>query len=181
MSKFIPQIKNSQFFKQTYDVASVWKNVDLILLAAVILHSIIGLFTVYSATRQRLLNQGFDQFFYVQRQVFFVLFASVLMAAVMSVGHDWIRERGVYFYAASLFALLLVLVIGAVSNGARLSFDLGFISVQPAELVKVTVLVLIAAYVSDEGKTKITYKELVNSVWMLFFPFALILVQPDLG
>ena len=181
MSKFIPQIKNSQFFKQTYDVASVWKNVDLILLAAVILQSIIGLFTVYSATRQRLLNQGFDQFFYVQRQVFFVLFASVLMAAVMSVGHDWKRERGVYFYAASLFALLLVLVIGAVSNGARLSFDLGFISVQPAELVKVTVLVLIAAYVSDEGKTKITYKELVNSVWMLFFPFALILVQPDLG
>ena len=181
MSKFIPQIKNSQFFKQTYDVASVWKNVDLILLAAVILQSIIGLFTVYSATRQRLLNQGFDQFFYVQRQVFFVLFASVLMAAVMSVGHDWIRERGVYFYAASLLALLLVLVIGAVSNGARLSFDLGFISVQPAELVKVTVLVLIAAYVSDEGKTKITYKELVNSVWMLFFPFALILVQPDLG
>ena len=181
MSKFIPQIKNSQFFKQTYDVASVWKNVDLILLAAVILQSIIGLFTVYSAKRQRLLNQGFDQFFYVQRQVFFVLFASVLMAAVMSVGHDWIRERGVYFYAASLFALLLVLVIGAVSNGARLSFDLGFISVQPAELVKVTVLVLIAAYVSDEGKTKITYKELVNSVWMLFFPFALILVQPDLG
>ena len=181
MSKFIPQIKNSQFFKQTYDVASVWKNVDLILLAAVILQSIIGLFTVYSATRQRLLNQGFDQFFYVQRQVFFVLFASVLMAAVMSVGHDWIRERGVYFYAASLFALLLVLVIGAVSNGARLSFDLGFISVQPAELVKVTVLVLIAAYVSDEGKTKITYKELVNSVWMLFFPFALIFVQPDLG
>ena len=181
MSKFIPQIKNSQFFKQTYDVASVCKNVDLILLAAVILQSIIGLFTVYSATRQRLLNQGFDQFFYVQRQVFFVLFASVLMAAVMSVGHDWVRERGVYFYAASLFALLLVLVIGAVSNGARLSFDLGFISVQPAELVKVTVLVLIAAYVSDEGKAKITYKELVNSVWMLFFPFALILVQPDLG
>ena len=181
MSKFIPQIKNSKFFKQTYDVASVWKNVDLILLAAVILQSIFGLFTVYSATRQRLINQGFDQYFYVQRQVFFVLFASVLMAAVMSVGHDWIRERGVYFYAASLFALLLVLVIGAVSNGARLSFDLGFISVQPAELVKVTVLVLIAAYVSDEGKTKITYKELVNSVWMLFFPFALILFQPDLG
>ena len=181
MSKFIPQIKNSQFFKQTYDVASVWKNVDLILLATVILQSIFGLFTVYSATRQRLINQGFDQYFYVQRQVFFVLFASVLMAVVMSVGHDWIRERGVYFYAASLFALLLVLVIGAVSNGARLSFDLGFISVQPAELVKVTVLVLIAAYVSDEGKTKITYKELVNSVWMLFFPFALILFQPDLG
>ena len=181
MSRFIPQIKNSQWFKQTYDVASVWKNVDLILLAAVSLQSIFGLFTVYSATRQRLLDQGFDQFYYVQRQVFFVLFASALMVLVMSIGHDWIRERGVFFYAATLFSLLLVLVVGAVSNGARLSFDLGFISVQPAELVKVSVLILIAAYVSDEGKDKISYKELVTAVLILVFPFLLILAQPDLG
>ena len=181
MSRFIPQIKNTQWFKQTYDVASVWKNVDLILLAAVSLQSIFGLFTVYSATRQRLINQGFDQFFYVQRQVLFVLIASGLMALVMSIGHDWIRERGVFFYAATLFSLLLVLVIGAVSNGARLSFDLGFISVQPAELVKVSVLILIAAYVSDEGKDKISYKELVTAVLILVFPFLLILAQPDLG
>jgi len=181
MSKFIPQIKNSQWFKQTYDVASVWKNVDLILLAAVTLQSIVGLFTVYSATRQRLINQGFDQFFYVQRQVFFVLFASLLMVLVMGLGHEWIRERGVFLYAGSLLSLFLVLVIGAVRNGARLSFDLGFISVQPAELVKVTVLILISAYVSDEGKDKITYKELVNAVWILIFPFGLILAQPDLG
>ena len=181
MSRFIPQIKNSQWFKQTYDVASVWKNVDLILLAAVSLQSIFGLFTVYSATRQRLINQGFDQFFYVQRQVLFVLIASGLMALVMSIGHDWIRERGVFFYAATLFSLLLVLVVGAVSNGARLSFDLGFISVQPAELVKVSVLILIAAYVSDEGKDKISYKELVTAVLILVFPFLLILAQPDLG
>ena len=181
MSKFIPQIKNSQWFKQTYDVASVWKNVDLILLAAVTLQSIFGLFIVYSATRQRLINQGFDQFFYVQRQVFFVLFASLLMVLVMGLGHEWIRERGVFLYAGSILSLFLVLVIGAVRNGARLSFDLGFISVQPAELVKVTVLILIAAYVSDEGKDKITYKELVNAVWILIFPFGLILAQPDLG
>ncbi len=181
MSKFIPQLKNSQWFKQTYDVASVWKNIDLILLAAVVVQSIFGLFIVYSATRQRLINQGFDQFFYVQRQVLFVLVASVLMALVMSLGHDWIREHGVYFYVGSLFLLILVLLIGAVSNGARLSFDLGFISVQPAELMKVTVLILISAYVSDDGKDKITYKELTDSVWMLFAPFTLILFQPDLG
>ncbi len=181
MSKFIPQIKNSQWFKQTYDVASVWKNVDLILLAAVILQSIFGFFIVYSATRQRLINQGFDQFFYVQRQVIFVLFASFLMVLVMSVGHDWIRGRAVFFYAGSVISLLLVLVIGAVRNGARLSFDLGSISVQPAELVKVTVLILIAAVVSDDGKDKVNYQELVWSIIILTVPFLLILAQPDLG
>ena len=181
MSRFIPQIKNTQWFKQTYDVASVWKNVDLILLAAVSLQSIFGLFTVYSATRQRLLDQGFDQFYYVQRQVLFVLIASALMVLVMSVGHDWIRERGVFLYSFSLLLLVLVLVIGAVSNGARLSFDLRFFSVQPAELVKFTVLILIAAYLSDEGKDRISYKEMVTAVLILSVPFGLILLQPDLG
>ncbi len=181
MSKFIPQLKNSQWFKQTYDVASAWKNIDLILLAAVVVQSIFGLLIVYSATRQRLINQGFDQFFYVQRQVFFVLVASFLMVLVMGVGHDWIRERGVFLYALSVISLLLVLVIGAVRNGARLSFDLGFISVQPAELVKVTVLILIAAVVSDDGKDKINYQEMVWSIMILTVPFILILAQPDLG
>lgn len=119
MSKFIPQIRASQWFKESYDVVSVWKNIDLILLSAVTLQSIFGFFTVYSATRQRLLNQGFDQFYYVQRQVGFVLFAAFLMLLVMGIGHDWIRERGVYWYAGSLFLLFLVLVIGAVSNGAN--------------------------------------------------------------
>ncbi len=181
MSKFIPQLKNSQWFKQTYDVASAWKNIDLILLAAVVVQSIFGLLIVYSATRQRLINQGFDQFFYVQRQVFFVLVASFLMVLVMGVGHDWIRERGVFLYALSVISLLLVLVIGAVRNGARLSFDLGFISVQPAELVKVTVLILIAAVVSDDGEDKINYQEMVWSIIILTVPFILILAQPDLG
>lgn len=181
MSKFIPQIRASQWFKESYDVVSVWKNIDLILLSAVTLQSIFGFFTVYSATRQRLLNQGFDQFYYVQRQVGFVLFAAALMLLVMGIGHDWIRERGVYWYAGSLFLLFLVLVIGAVSNGAKLSFDLGPISVQPAELMKVAVLILIAAYTSDSARDEINYRELVTAVLILSFPFVLILLQPDLG
>lgn len=181
MSKFIPQIRASQWFKESYDVVSVWKNIDLILLSAVTLQSIFGFFTVYSATRQRLLNQGFDQFYYVQRQVGFVLFAAALMLLVMGIGHDWIRERGVYWYAGSLFLLFLVLVIGAVSSGAKLSFDLGPISVQPAELMKVAVLILIAAYTSDSARDEINYRELVTAVLILSFPFVLILLQPDLG
>lgn len=181
MSKFIPQIRASQWFKESYDVVSVWKNIDLILLSAVTLQSIFGFFTVYSATRQRLLNQGFDQFYYVQRQVGFVLFAAFLMLLVMGIGHDWIRERGVYWYAGSLFLLFLVLVIGAVSNGAKLSFDLGPISVQPAELMKVAVLILFAAYTSDSARDEINYRELVTAVLILSFPFVLILLQPDLG
>ena len=48
---------------------------------------------------------------------------------------------------------MLVILIGAVSEGARLSFDLGPLKVQPAEFAKVTTLLALAAYLSDEDRT----------------------------
>jgi cell division protein FtsW (lipid II flippase) len=43
---------------------------------------VIGLFTVFSATRQRLIDQRMDVFVYTQRQVLFVIIAAAVMAIV---------------------------------------------------------------------------------------------------
>ncbi|MFM8002966.1 MAG: hypothetical protein ACKPAJ_11230, partial [Actinomycetota bacterium] len=71
MLQILPKVKLPKWMGTSYDVVSIWKNVDVVLIVAVFLQSVIGALTVYSATRQRLINQGFDQFFYVQRQVVF--------------------------------------------------------------------------------------------------------------
>jgi len=68
-----------------------------------------------------------------------------------------------------------------VRRGARLSFDLGPISVQPAELMKVVVLILIAAYTADAAYEKIDYRQFSVSLMLLGLPVLLILFQPDLG
>jgi len=190
MSSFVPQIRSSNWFRQfrssrwfqqTYERESPWKNIDLILLGAVIVQSIIGSLTVYSATRQRLINQGFDQFFYVQRQVLFLIVAGVVMLLLMGFGHDWVREKGVHLFVVAAVLLALVLVLGAVSNGARLSFDFGPISFQPAEFMKVAVLVFIAGYNSNAVDNKVSFHDLANSLLILSVPFVLIMAQPDLG
>lgn len=141
MARFVPKITLPKWIGTNYDVVSVWRNIDVVLLLAVFMQSVIGAFTVYSATRQRMINQGFDQYFYVQRQVTFLIIAAVATTIVMAVGHDWIRERAVFWYISSNLLLVLVLVYGAVTRGARLAFDFGPISVQPAELMKVVVLI----------------------------------------
>lgn len=165
----------------SYDLVSVWRNVDVVLLIAVFLQSVIGTLTVYSATRQRLINQGFDQYVYVQRQVLFVIVGAVITFIVMAIGHDWIRERAVFWFISTSLLLVLVLVYGAVTRGARLAFDLGPISLQPAELMKVAVLILIAAYTADAAYDKIDYHQFSVSLLILGFPVLLILLQPDLG
>ncbi len=190
MSSFIPQVKatnwfrqfrSSRWFQQTYERESPWKNIDLILLGAVLLQSIVGSLTVYSATKQRLINQGFDQFFYVQRHVLFLIVAGTAMLLLMGFGHDWVREKGVHLFVIASVLLVLVLIAGAVSSGARLSFDFGPISFQPAELMKVAVLVFISGYNSSTVIDKVTFHDLTVSLLILGVPFILIMAQPDLG
>jgi rod shape determining protein RodA len=162
------------------------RNIDWILLSAVITQVIIGLFTVFSATRQRLIDQqridpGIDVFAYVQRQVFFVIIAAAVMVIVMSLGHDWLRAQSGFLYGAVLLLLIMVLGTGAVTGGARLAFDLGPFSVQPAELAKPVLLILVSSYLSESVPDKIDWHHFVMTLYIVLIPCGLILMQPDLG
>jgi rod shape determining protein RodA len=79
--------------------------------------------------------------------------------------------------------LVLVILLGAVNQGARLSFDIGPLKLQPAELAKVTTLLALAAYLSEEERTEegLPYARFVGGLLYIGIPTALIIVQPDLG
>ena len=157
------------------------RNIDWILLSAVIAQVIIGVFTVFSATRQRLLDQNMDVFVYVQRQVFFVIIAAAVIAVVMSLGHDWLRAQSGFLYGGVLLLLIMVLGAGAVTGGARLAFDFGPFSVQPAELAKPVLLILVSSYLSESVPDKIDLHHFVMTLYIVLIPCGLILMQPDLG
>jgi len=157
------------------------RNIDWILLSAVIAQVIIGIFTVFSATRQRLLDQNMDAFVYVQRQVFFVIIAAAVITVVMSLGHDWLRAQSGFLYGGVLLLLIVVLGAGAVTGGARLAFDFGPFSVQPAELAKPVLLILVSSYLSESTPDKIDWDPFVLTLWLVLVPCGLILLQPDLG
>ena len=157
------------------------RNIDWILLSAVIAQVVIGVFTVFSATRQRLLDQNMDVFVYVQRQVFFVIIAAAVITVVMSLGHDWLRAQSGFLYGGVLLLLVMVLGAGAVTGGARLAFDFGPFSVQPAELAKPVLLILVSSYLSESTPDKIDWDPFVLTLWLVLVPCGLILLQPDLG
>ena len=157
------------------------RNIDWILLSAVIAQVIIGVFTVFSATRQRLLDQNMDVFVYVQRQVFFVIIAAAVITVVMSLGHDWLRAQSGFLYGGVLLLLVMVLGAGAVTGGARLAFDFGPFSVQPAELAKPVLLILVSSYLSESVPDKIDWHHFVMTLYIVLIPCGLILMQPDLG
>lgn len=157
------------------------RNVDWILMSAVGALTVIGTFIIYSATRPRLLNRGADPFFFVQRQIVFIILALLVMAVVMWMDYVQLRGSAELFYAVTIILLILVLVTGAVTGGARLSFDLGPISVQPSELAKVSTLLLLAGFLADDDTKTVPYERFIQSLFIVGVPVVLVAVEPDLG
>jgi rod shape determining protein RodA len=157
------------------------RRIDWVLMSAVGALTIIGAFMIYSATRPRLLNRGADPFTFVQRQIIFIILAIVVMAVVMWIDYIQLRGSAELFYAVTIVLLVLVMVTGAVTGGARLSFDLGPISIQPSELGKVTTLLLLAGFLADDDSKTVPYERFIQSLFIVGLPVLLVAIEPDLG
>jgi rod shape determining protein RodA len=143
--------------------------------------TIIGAFMIYSATRPRLLNRGADPFQFVQRQIIFVIIAIVVMAVVMWMDYVQLRGSAELFYAVTIVLLILLFVAGSVTGGARLSFDVGPIAIQPSEIGKVSTLLLLAGFLADDDANTVRYERFIQSLFIVGVPVALVAIQPDLG
>ena len=157
------------------------RTIDWVLMAAVGALTIIGAFMIYSATRPRLLNRGADPYQFVQRQIIFVIIAIVVMAVVMWMDYVQLRGSAELFYAVTIVLLILLFVAGSVTGGARLSFDVGPIAVQPSEIGKVTTLLLLAGFLAEDDGNTVRYERFIQSLFIVGAPVALVAIQPDLG
>ena len=154
-----------------------WRNVDWVLVLLQSALATIGCFVIYSASR----TKQPDPFQFVTRQVVFLIGAIVAMVVVMAVDYEALRERARFLYGVTIMMLVLVNITGTVSGGARLSFDLGPLKLQPAEFAKATVLLALAAFLADDRSDEVSYPRFLGGLIMVGVPSALIIIQPDLG
>ncbi len=92
------------------------------------------------------------------------------------------RNISALAYLVSLVLLLAVEFFGTVGMGAQRWIDIGFMRLQPSELMKITLVMLLAAYYDwlPAEKTSRPFWVLVP-VLMILIPTFLVLKQPDLG
>lgn len=83
-------------------------------------------------------------------------------------------------YLFGMVLLLGVFFFGDVSKGAKRWLDLGFIRIQPSEIMKIAVPLVLAWYF-QKFEHEISTRHFIGASILLCMPLALILVQPDLG
>ncbi len=92
------------------------------------------------------------------------------------------RSVSGFAYLVSLILLVLVEVMGSVGMGAQRWIDLGFMRLQPSELMKITLVMCLAAYYDWLPPHKTSKPQWVLlPVLLVLIPTALVLRQPDLG
>ena len=92
------------------------------------------------------------------------------------------RNLSPLFYIVSLVLLVLVELVGETGMGAQRWLNLGFMRLQPSELMKIALVLVLAAYydwLDNERRSKLLW--VLIPVLLIVIPSFLVLRQPDLG
>ncbi|MFK7869291.1 MAG: rod shape-determining protein RodA [Roseobacter sp.] len=115
-----------------------------------------------------------------QMKRFAVGFVAMLIVAMVPIWF-W-RSLSGAAYMGSLLLLLAVEFFGTVGMGAQRWIDLGFMRLQPSELMKITLVMFLAAYYDWLPSKRTSHPFWVFiPVVIILVPVALVLKQPDLG
>lgn len=145
--------------------------IDFLLFVSLFLTISFGLFVLYSASNQNAVV--------IENQLLKVLFGFFIMVVAAQLNPQSLKIWTPRLFFFSIFLLVLVPLIGEKSLGARRWLDFG-VRFQPSELVKFTLPMMLAWFVSTFGSIK-TMKQIFISFVILLIPTVLIMLQPDLG
>ncbi len=132
----------------------------------------VSLVVLYSATDGNLMR--------VLAQLSNILVAFVALWIVANMPLHWLMRIAVPIYVVGMVLLVGVALFGEISHGARRWLNIGVATIQPSELMKIAVPLMMAWYFEKHEAT-LTLKNYVVAALLLLMPVALIVRQPDLG
>ena len=151
------------------------KNLNYLLIFLVILITFIGAAGLYSAA-------GGSYNPWASRHLIRLIFLLALAILIAFIDFKLIYKYAYLFFIISILLLLSVELIGVFGKGATRWINIFGFSLQPSELVKITIILALARFYHDLKFEEI--KSIINLFFpllILFIPFLLVVIQPDLG
>jgi rod shape determining protein RodA len=148
------------------------KYIDPFLMGCIAFSCIVGLFVLYSAS-----GGSVDR---VLSQVFNICVALIMMWLAANISPHYLERIALPLFVLGLLLLIGVALLGDVSHGARRWLNLGVGRIQPSELMKIAVPMMLAWYFSKREQS-LRWMDYAVATLLLALPVGLIMKQPDLG
>lgn len=154
------------------------KKMDFWLLGAVFFVALAGLSQLYLIEKFR------DLGFIFEKQIIFFISGVLLTSLIALFPCELLKNRGVFVFALYLLAIILLAAtafFAPVKRGVESWLTLGPIDIQPVEIVKITLLLILAKYFSFRSLQVFRLKTIFVSGLYVLVPVILTMRQPDLG
>lgn len=149
-------------------------NVRWGVLAAALALAVIGLATIHSASSELAVD-------YLPRQGLRLLIGLAAFVVVFSIDYQLLTKFALPIYLASLGLLVVVLLFGSESGGARSWLRLGTTQFQPSDFAKLATVLLLARYLAGANQRHLSAGQILVACGMVALPVGLVALEPDWG
>jgi len=156
------------------------ENLDYTLLFAVVFLCFYGLLVLYSSTRLAA-TVGSDPYFFVKRQSLWALLGFISLIIIIFIDYHNLERYSKVIYFGAIILLIMVIISGRTTYGARRWLAIGPFDFQPSEFAKIALIAFLADFLSEN-------KQKLDNFFYYLLPFAytgllilLVFMQPDLG
>jgi len=156
----------------------LWRHFDFVLLLAVVLLLGYGLLLIYSATLEPT-QRGISDL--VIKQAIYGACGLVLILLLVWLDYRVLANLAPVLYGLAVALLLLVFAIGRITHGSQRWIPLPFFDLQPSELAKLLLIIVLAKFVADREDEMDNLRVVLISLGLTLVLAALVLLQPDLG
>jgi len=154
----------------------IWRHFDIWLLAAVALLTIAGVAMIQSA-----IAGNEDLATTVPRQAIYALIGLVVLIITTIIDYRIWSALSRVMYVIVIGFLGLILAAGVVGFGSARWFNVGIVNIQPSELAKILMILVLADYFSKNQLDIDQPKIIIRSLALVGVPAMLVFLQPDLS
>ncbi len=166
--------KSRLFQRNQMTLGEKLQEINVPFLFLIFLTACVGFAMLYSAA------QGFHPWAFRQMIRFFFGVGVLILIALIDI-RFWLRWS-YWFYLLTLAALIVVAVKGTIGMGAQRWIDLGFMRLQPSEIMKIALVLALSRYFHMRSFEEIrSIAPLIPPLLITFVPVGLVMMQPDLG
>lgn len=156
---------------------------DLILFGATLAVLSLGILFVYSTSGIAAERMYGSAHFYLFKQAVFGAFGiGIMLVCSMIDYHRWLKMTPVFYFAAVLGLVLVLVGLGHSAGGSSRWIPLGAVSIQPSEFAKLALIFYLAHSLANRGEKVESFKEgFLPTIVIAGIPMFLTLLQPDFG
>lgn len=161
-----------------------YKRVDNVLLATIVILLVIGVVMTYSSSAVKGYLYYDDPYHYFKAELIWVALGLMAMTAAVLIDLRLLYTWAKPLLYASLLLLVLIKVpgLGRTVNGATRWIGLGPLSIQPSEVIKLSMVLMMARFLSAGSYNLASFRKgLVPALALMGIVCGLIMLQPDLG